>query len=709
MKGGMLVTMTRLEEAARRGALVIFAGAGVSAGAPTSLPGWKPLNAAIFRALRTRLERDLDTENWLAQPESFLESARNADRFPPDYQAQVIEEMCGERYFRALQALDVDVTNAGHEGIAALTASGAVRAIVTTNFDCLIERALDLRGIAYEAVFDTEGFIRLRDRLAAGGDGPIPVIKIHGSVSEHLSMIDTLKQRRKGRSRAIEECLDPLYSGYWLYLGFSAADLETDRDYLGLVSGASRSSGATYVAYPGRRELGAGAQSLMGAYGELGSVVVADVGSYLAKIGKGIGVPETTVNLNVTKSGNEEFEEKLAAWASGLSMAATGLCLAAIMEAAGQSEPAVRVLDKLVRKEIYEERGTPDFHALQLQYGRLGAAFGRFINVPDLNGYASNASVETVQSLLRLQETECASRAMGWMPCLYLWLNKGEAAMGLAAGTMRGFSTNEWGSLTPPNDEAAVDAWLAAAQVCLVNTHPRTIEVMNATFPEALLRARRSGDVVRTARVVALFLLARAETHDDVPALARQYTAEINDVRRVGDGFAIGFLALALGRWHTGPGGLSLARQTNDLKTIAQRAQQYLQTADLHFQNQGMDPWLLFAAIQHAKALSDLQYFDAVNEVLNRTAPELDRFPIFVSHVREAAGQIQLSIGDSNAPANFRSAIEAAEESGLHLRRDLMIEHYGAQAGVARKTSPAPSSRTPATGSRKSSPSGGKP
>ena len=114
--------------------------------------------------------------------ESFLESQRDADKFPPDYQAQVIEEMCGVRYFHALQALDVDVTNAAHRGIAALTASGAVRAIVTTNFDRLIERALDTHGIAYEAVYDTAGYLKLRDRLVAGKAGPVPVIKIHGSI-----------------------------------------------------------------------------------------------------------------------------------------------------------------------------------------------------------------------------------------------------------------------------------------------------------------------------------------------------------------------------------------------------------------------------------------------------------------------------------------------------------------------------------------------
>ncbi len=150
------------------------------------------------------------------------------------------------------------VTSEGHERIAALTAAGAVRAIVTTNFDRLIERALDRQGVAYEPAFDTEGFIRLRDRLTTGGDGPVPVIKIHGCVCEALSMIDTLKQRRRGRSRAVDECLEPLYSGHWLYLGFSAADLETDRNYLGLVTGASRSSGSTYVVYPGHPGLGVG-------------------------------------------------------------------------------------------------------------------------------------------------------------------------------------------------------------------------------------------------------------------------------------------------------------------------------------------------------------------------------------------------------------------------------------------------------------------
>ena len=209
--------MSGVIEAARTGQVVVFAGAGISAGPPSSLPGWNPLNAAVFRVLRARLETGIDWDDWLAQVETSINAAREADRFPPDYQAQVIEEMCGERYFRALQSLDISVTNAAHEGIAALAAAGSVRAIVTTNFDWLLERALDRCGVAYESAFDPGGYIRLRDRMVAGRAGLLPVIKVHGCVCDPLSMIDTLKQRRKGRSRAIEQCLDQLASAYWLY------------------------------------------------------------------------------------------------------------------------------------------------------------------------------------------------------------------------------------------------------------------------------------------------------------------------------------------------------------------------------------------------------------------------------------------------------------------------------------------------------------
>jgi len=50
-------------------------------------------------------------------------------------------------------------------GIAALAAAGVVRAIVTTNFDRLIERALEQHGVAYEVAYDDDGFAKLGQRL----------------------------------------------------------------------------------------------------------------------------------------------------------------------------------------------------------------------------------------------------------------------------------------------------------------------------------------------------------------------------------------------------------------------------------------------------------------------------------------------------------------------------------------------------------------
>jgi len=94
-----------------------------------------------------------------------------------------------------------------------------------------------------------------------------------------------------------------LYSDYWLYLGFSAAGLENDPNYLGLLNSVPRSLGATSVAFPGRPKLGAGAKTLMTGYGGIGDVVNADIGHYLAEIHQNISEPRATVDPEVTKSG----------------------------------------------------------------------------------------------------------------------------------------------------------------------------------------------------------------------------------------------------------------------------------------------------------------------------------------------------------------------------------------------------------------------
>lgn len=658
-----------LKSAAGRRGIVLLAGAGVSAGKPSALPGWYATNRAIAEVLALRLETALGRPGWLAAVLPLIHERREAGGFPPDYQAQLIEERCGERYFRALTALDVATFNGGHAGIAALAAGGAVRAVVTTNFDRLIERALDERGVSYQVACDDRSYLSLEP------GGPLPVIKIHGCVSDPASMIDTLKQRRRGRSRAIHECLRDLLPEYWIYLGFSAADLEADPEYLGMVAAARNSAGGMFVSYPGSAGLGKGAIRLMEAYGDRGKVVVTETSAFLTSWCDKLGIKPPREIPAVETVGPAEFRAKLGAWADGLSASATGVCLAGILEAVGQAEAAVRVLDRVVRKQDGPERLTADYWVAQLHYGRLGAAWGRFVNVPDLNGNASNASVETTQSLLRLIDSECGFVAAALLACQSLWNDDGNRAMGIATQVIRGLSSGEWEGLKPASDEEAVDGWLVAAQVCIINAHPLILAWVAETAPVAWQRAIHCGDVVRAARVAALRCLALAEGGGSIAEVVEIHRQDFADAARVGDGVVAAMLALAEGRWRVGASGLAVAGGT-DGRSIAEEALGFFNNAVKGFESQGMDPWRIYSIIQRAKALADLQRFEFAQECIDVAAAGVERFPVFASHLHEAVGQIQTMFGSEAADASFAAAIATAEESGLLARHALLVSNY---------------------------------
>ena len=232
-----------VSRAARNGGLVVLAGAGVSMAAPASLPGWLELNRMVLGALMQRLGEYTERQAELEQLLGLLIKRRDEQRvFPPEYQAQVMEEQIGLDYFHALQALDVPQRNAAHETLAALAAAGYVAAIVTTNFDRLIEGALESRGVPHRVCIEPDGYRALADALASAQTGPLPVVKIHGSVEDAASLVDTLRQRLRGRGPALAAALRPLLARHhWVYCGFSGADLDFDPEYLGLRAAAAAS------------------------------------------------------------------------------------------------------------------------------------------------------------------------------------------------------------------------------------------------------------------------------------------------------------------------------------------------------------------------------------------------------------------------------------------------------------------------------------
>jgi len=170
--------------------IVIMAGAGVSVAPPASLPGWSKMASAIASVLCDRLVRDDPKFKGMAGFLPQLEQQREDHRLPPDYQAQVLEEVAGILYFEGLQALDVTCGNANHEAIADLVATGRVKAIVTTNFDRLIEQALARRGLSFDCARTDDEFEALASRSRLSSQ-PLPIVKMHGCASLAASMIDT--------------------------------------------------------------------------------------------------------------------------------------------------------------------------------------------------------------------------------------------------------------------------------------------------------------------------------------------------------------------------------------------------------------------------------------------------------------------------------------------------------------------------------------
>ncbi len=244
--------------------IVIFAGAGCSMAPPSSLPGWNDLNDAILETLWDRLEDHRITKGFREKILTSIKEKRSENKFPPDYQAQLMEEQVGMNYFKLLSAVDSDAFNPIQYYTALLSRAGLVKAVVTTNFDQNFEHAFSKIGIAHQDCFDEKGFLELTNNW---GD-TVPIIKIHGSCTSPPSMVDTRKQRLKGRSKVLKTVLGHLIRNHhFIFVGFSGQDFNDNDNYLGFKEAAPEAKGFTYTRFPGS-SMAEGMIKLIQFYGE---------------------------------------------------------------------------------------------------------------------------------------------------------------------------------------------------------------------------------------------------------------------------------------------------------------------------------------------------------------------------------------------------------------------------------------------------------
>jgi tetratricopeptide (TPR) repeat protein len=196
--------------------LIIFAGAGVSMLAPSRSPSWWEIYAAAAQALAERFREgfpqyaaDLDMD-WLLRP---LQTQQLSDL--------IVSRFAGETFVEHLGVVDIADPNENHMLIAALSAIGGIRGVVTTNFDTLFERAAVVRGISFRVAtpFATE-------TLAPAG-AYTPLIKIHGSTVNPLKLVETSSHKaRDVDPNLVESWRRFLADADLLVLGYSGADLK---------------------------------------------------------------------------------------------------------------------------------------------------------------------------------------------------------------------------------------------------------------------------------------------------------------------------------------------------------------------------------------------------------------------------------------------------------------------------------------------------
>jgi tetratricopeptide (TPR) repeat protein len=190
-------------------------------------------------------------------------------------------------------------------------------------------------------------------------------------------MVDTLRQRLRGRGPALQSALDRLLrEHYWVYCGFSGADLDFDPDYLGLRAAAEESPGFTFVHLPGSTPRPS-VQALRKRYGEKGQFVGATLSAWFGGLLDALGVeppPPPPVELDDPRN---QVVRAVQAWAQGLHAMEAINVLSALLEASGQEWVALWLLHRTWESaRLPRDTSGPAYSRFLFNYGRLALVSG---------------------------------------------------------------------------------------------------------------------------------------------------------------------------------------------------------------------------------------------------------------------------------------------------------------------------------------------
>jgi hypothetical protein len=221
--------------------VVVFVGAGISKAAPSTLPSWWEYNFSILSEIGNIAAKALKINQELLQKDEIEKSVEvvSISEFFVHY-------IAGDAYFPLTSLLNSSKPNHNHYILAELSKSNKIKAIITTNFDTLIEQAFTERNEplnVYYRLNDFEKEIELEKNCC--------LFKIHGSVVDTATIIDTVSQKLKGLDRAKTYNLKKIFRSYHLLVvGFSGEDFSFDQNYIPFSVYQSNELGVTWIKHP---------------------------------------------------------------------------------------------------------------------------------------------------------------------------------------------------------------------------------------------------------------------------------------------------------------------------------------------------------------------------------------------------------------------------------------------------------------------------
>jgi hypothetical protein len=196
-------------------------GAGVSAGPPSNLSLWGEISRDTRQFLCRTVEHKVRASGgdgyWLAKAALGL----IGDGVWPETVLECLSRVYGRTRvsdeLRSLLSPAGSGPNACHRAVARLAKNGRVAGVLTTNFDTLLEKALDAEQIPCHVL--------TTPRLEP--DGRLPLIKIHGTIVDTSSLAFTRNEYFLGLSSAAAESLQSQMAGSILVVaGYGGNDID---------------------------------------------------------------------------------------------------------------------------------------------------------------------------------------------------------------------------------------------------------------------------------------------------------------------------------------------------------------------------------------------------------------------------------------------------------------------------------------------------